>query len=235
MIGRVLLAAVLAGLAAGFVMGLIQHVRLTPMILHAETFEHTAHGHAAAVTEDHSVAEHDHDGTAWKPADGTERTFFTIMTAMLTAAGFALALVGVSFLTNIPITRENGVLWGLCGFLAVAFAPSVGLPPELPGMPAGSLNGRQFWWIFTILCTGSALWIIATRKTAAFLAVAAGLALLPHVIGAPQPANLASAVPAGLAAEFATSSLAANLLMWLAIGGLLPLFLKSADHEAPTQ
>ena len=48
MIGRVLLAAVLAGLAAGLVMGVIQHVRLTPLIVEAEKYEHLAHGHGAA-------------------------------------------------------------------------------------------------------------------------------------------------------------------------------------------
>ena len=39
MIGRVILAVILAGIAAGFLMGVIQHVRLTPMILEAEVYE----------------------------------------------------------------------------------------------------------------------------------------------------------------------------------------------------
>ena len=39
MIGRVLLAALLAGIAAGFIMGVIQHVRITPLILEAEVYE----------------------------------------------------------------------------------------------------------------------------------------------------------------------------------------------------
>ena len=39
MIGRVVLAVLLAGIAAGLVMGAIQHVRLTPLILEAEAFE----------------------------------------------------------------------------------------------------------------------------------------------------------------------------------------------------
>ena len=32
MIGRVILAVLLAGIAAGFIMGAIQHLRLTPLI-----------------------------------------------------------------------------------------------------------------------------------------------------------------------------------------------------------
>ncbi len=39
MIGRVLLAALLAGIAAGLLMGIIQHWRLTPLILEAEVYE----------------------------------------------------------------------------------------------------------------------------------------------------------------------------------------------------
>ena len=39
MIGRVILAALLAGIVAGLIMGAIQHLRLTPFILEAETFE----------------------------------------------------------------------------------------------------------------------------------------------------------------------------------------------------
>jgi predicted cobalt transporter CbtA len=39
MIGRVVLAALLAGIAAGFIMGAIQHVRLTPLIIASRNVE----------------------------------------------------------------------------------------------------------------------------------------------------------------------------------------------------
>lgn len=257
MIRRVLLAAILAGLAAGFVMGVIQHVRLTPLIIHAEQFE-TAGGHdhgaaapemsaqgtqgaeAASVTghshgttEQSTAGEHVHDANAWAPQDGWERTFYTTVTAMVTAAGFALLMTGMSFLAGIPIKRENGLVWGLCGFIAVSLAPAIGLPPELPGMPAAGVVARQGWWLGTILCTGLAIWLVVASKWQWRLAGAALLTLAPHVIGAPRPPHEDSAVPATLAAEFVTSSLGANLVMWLLIGVFLAIALK--PHEEATR
>ena len=74
---------------------------------------------------------------------------------MITGAGFALLLAGVSLLTGLPITPKNGLIWGICGFLAATVAPGAGLAPELPGMPAGDLVLRQVWWVATIIATGA--------------------------------------------------------------------------------
>lgn len=252
-----MLAAILAGLAAGIVMGVIQHVRLTPLIVQAEQYEHaepaaapTAAGDAtdtvapaapaAPAAHDHSTAGHDttgagehvHDPNAWAPQDGLERTFYTTLTAMLTAAGFALLLTGIAFLADIPVTRSNGLLWGLCGFIAVSLAPAIGLPPELPGMPAAGVIARQGWWIGTILCTAGAIWLIAAHSHRLRYLAAAAAAALPHVIGAPQPPDLETAVPANLAAQFVTSSLAANLVMWLLIGLFLSITLSTQEDQA---
>lgn len=262
MIGRVLLAAILAGLAAGFVMGVIQHVRLTPLIQFAEQFESVGAGHdhgaatpaaapdaaaaqptAPAAGHNHgtqggaasgaAAGEHVHDPNAWAPQDGWERTFYTTLTAMLTSAGFALLLVGVSFLAGIPVTRGNALVWGLCGFLAVSFAPAIGLPPELPGMPAAGVTIRQVWWLGTILLTAFAIWTVVARSHWSRYPAAAVLALLPHVMGAPKPPHETTAVPAGLAAEFVTASLGANLVMWLLIGLFLSLVLNPAQEQRP--
>jgi cobalt transporter subunit CbtA len=184
-------------------------------------------GHEAA------TGEHVHDANAWGPQDGLERTFYTTLTAILTAAGFALLLTGISFLAGIPITRNNGLIWGLCGFVSVSLAPAIGLPPELPGMPAAGLVARQAWWIGTIVCTGFAIWLTVARLPWFKYLGAIALALLPHVFGAPHPPDQTTSVPAGLAAEFATASLGANLLMWLLIGLFLSLAL-SAHEEAVT-
>ena len=39
MIGRLVLAALIAGMAAGFIYGGVQHVQTTPLILAAEVYE----------------------------------------------------------------------------------------------------------------------------------------------------------------------------------------------------
>jgi cobalt transporter subunit CbtA len=233
MFGRVLLAAILAGLAAGLVMGVIQHVRLTPLILEAEKYEHVEHGHGATDAEGRPhVESHGHGDQVWSPTDGFERTAFTTLTAMVTGAGFALLLAGISLLARIPITPGNGLIWGLCGFLVVSFSPAIGLPAELPGMPAAGLVVRQGWWIGTIACTGLAIWLVVTQTTWMAHVGAAVLVLVPHIFGAPRPPADETTVPAGLAAEFATSSLGANFVFWILIGLFLALALAKFESDA---
>jgi cobalt transporter subunit CbtA len=221
MIGRLVLAALIAGMAAGFIYGGVQHVQTTPLILAAEAYETaSAHGHAAA------AAAHDHGEEEWAPADGWPRTLSTTLSSVIAGAGFALLLVGISLLTDVPITPQNGLIWGICGFLAVTVAPGAGLSPELPGMPAGDLVLRQVWWLATIIASGIGIFLIATRRELIWLAAAVVLIALPHIIGAPQPLTHETAVPASLAASFAANTIAASAVLWSLIGLFLGLALQ---------
>ncbi len=241
MIGRVLLAALLAGIAAGLFYGAIQHVRLTPLILEAEKYENAGDGHshdhaATATTTDTTAAQSApapaDEEEGWAPADGTERTSFTFLASIVAGAGFAALLAGVSLLSGIRITPRNGVLWGIAGFLAVHLAPAASLPPELPGMPAGDLLLRQVWWVGTIAATGIAIWLF-TQRTEMWAKVAAVvLVALPHIIGAPMPPTHESGVPAVISAAFAANTLAAAALLWIAIGGFLGLTMDRFVKEA---
>lgn len=242
MIGRVVLAVLLAGIAAGLVMGAIQHVRLTPLILEAEAFERAgdpaSHSHAAtpdAGTPTAGEAEsdgHDHDhGEGWAPEDGWQRTLATTVTAAMTGAGFAAMLAAVSLLIGLPITRRNGIMWGLCGFLAVTLAPAVGLPPELPGMAAADLFARQVWWVGTIAATAAGIYLIATQKRLWTLGLAAVLIIAPHVIGAPVAPHGEGMVPAELVARFVANSIAANAIFWCIIGLFLGLVMDRTAKD----
>lgn len=241
MIGRVVLAALLAGIAAGFIMGAIQHLRLTPYLIAAESLESAG---GAAHTHDHAGSEaseagHSHShgedghahGAGWAPADGWQRTLATTLTAIMTGAAFAAVLAGVSLISGIPITRQNGMVWGLCGFLAVTLAPAVGLPPVLPGMAGDDLVARQIWWAGTIAATAAGIFLIATRAEAWAIALAILLVGLPHLIGAPPAVNSDNAVPAGLAASFAANAIAANAIFWLLIGQFLGLALNRTAKD----
>jgi cobalt transporter subunit CbtA len=223
MIGRILLAVILSGIAAGLVMGLIQHVRLTPLILQAETFEHVAHGHGA---EAHSHGEH-----SWSPENGLERTFYTTLSAVITAVGFGLLMIGVAFATKIPFTRNNAWIWGLCGFAVVSFAPAIGLPPELPGMPSADVNSRIFWWLGCVGFTLMGLISIYHGFNGKRAFLSGGLAIaLPHVLFTPpSAAKDATTLPVHLATQFVTSSLAANLVMWLVLSIVLGFALKKFE------
>lgn len=230
MIRNLFTAALVAALCAGLLTAALQHFRVTPIILHAETFEgEGGHSHGEATAEhEHApgTAEHSHDALAtaesepeeWAPQDGFERTFYTSLATVLAAAGFALVIGAVSMIAGIPITFTNGVLWGLAGFLAFSLAPAYGLAPELPGMPAADLGARQVWWIGTALATGAACVLLAKTRAAWAFAVAALLVIAPHVIGAPVAPDEPSAVPAHLATEFAAITLGTSFVFWLVLG-----------------
>jgi cobalt transporter subunit CbtA len=211
MIGRVLLAALLAGIAAGLFMGALQHWKLTPLILAAEKYE----------TAGNDSGAHEHGAEAWAPADGAERTLYTTLTVIVTGAAFAALLAGIALVFGIPLTPRNGAIWGLMGFLAASLAPAAGLPPELPGMPAADLTARQFWWLGTIAATAAGIGLLAVRREVWAVVAAVVLIVAPHLVGAPAAGDHASALPAGLAAQFAAASLAANAAFWIVLGVLL--------------
>jgi cobalt transporter subunit CbtA len=102
--------------------------------------------------------------------------------------------------------------------------PSIGLPPELPGFPAADLFERQMWWLGTVIASAAGLYLVVLRPEV--WAKVAGLVLMlaPHVVGAPQPADITTNVPAILAAEFAVATLATGLFFWVVLGLLLGTF-----------
>lgn len=223
--------AALAGLVAGLVMTGLQTFFTVPLILQAETYENAGggHDHAAAAENhehDHDAAggAHEHDADAWMPADGAERTFFTALANIVTGIGFALLLVAVSEIAGGIATWRAGLVWGFAGFAVFTLAPGLGLPPELPGMPAADLLPRQAWWIATVAATAVGLALIAFR-TAPWLAIL-GVALIvaPHIVGAPQPASHDTAVPADLHHRFVVAATLTNLVFWLVLGAAVAVF-----------
>ena len=234
MITRLLLAALGAGLLAGLLLTPIQYARIVPLILHAETYEEggVAHEHAAArgfvgsaqatsqgkmpILLAHATAE---SGSEDAPPPLLEsRLFGTLLANLVTGAGFALILSAACLVLGRPITAANGLLWGALGFGIVSLAPALGLAPELPAMPAGDLADRQLWWIATVALSGLGAGLLILSKKPAFKAFGILALALPHLYGAPQPADLSSPVPPTLAAEFAVASLATSLVFWLILG-----------------
>jgi cobalt transporter subunit CbtA len=149
---------------------------------------------------------------------GMSRFSGTLMANLVAGAGFGLLLAGVSILIGRPVTLSNGALWGAFGWLAVHLLPAIGLPPELPGFPAAELGDRQVWWVATILLSSAGLYLVVLRPEIAAKIIGLVLMGAPHVYGAPQPADIASAVPAVLGAEFAVAALATTLAFWIVLG-----------------
>ena len=86
--------------------------------------------------------------------------FFTTLANVVTAIGFALLLVVASELAGGIADWRQGMFWGLAAFAVVIIAPGLGLPPELPGMPAAEISARQTWWIGTAIATAAGLALI---------------------------------------------------------------------------
>lgn len=236
MITRYLLAALGAGLLAGLLLTPIQYARIVPLILHAEAYEDggAAHDHAATpgfvgtaqaatfesapVLLAHSAASGEAHEEGAQPALVESRLLGTVLANLVTGTGFALILAAVSLVAGRPITAANGLLWGALGFGVVSLAPSLGLAPELPAMPAGELADRQLWWIATVALSALGAGLMILGRKPAFKALGVLALALPHLHGAPQPLDLASPVPPTLAAEFAVASLATSAAFWLILG-----------------
>lgn len=226
---NVVFVAALAGLLAGIVMTAMQTYATVPLILKAETFEgagdgHHHHGPAdAEATAPHShdagTPVHEHDEEAWAPADGFERFAYTALANVVTAVGFALVLVAVSeFFGGIAGWRQ-GVFWGFAGFAVFTLAPGLGLPPELPAMPAADLGDRQVWWTATVIATAAGLGLIAFRSGLVWSLAGVALIVAPHIVGAPQPVSHDSPVPADLHHQFVVAATVTNLIFWVVLGG----------------
>ena len=114
---------------------------------------------------------------------------------IVSGIGFALILVAVSEFAGGIGSWRQGLFWGLAGFAVFTLAPGLGLPPELPAMPAADLFPRQVWWTATAVATAAGLALIAFRRSPLFAIVGVALIVAPHIVGAPQPAELRDADP----------------------------------------
>ncbi|WP_274424625.1 CbtA family protein [Chelativorans sp. YIM 93263] len=214
--------AAIAGLFAGIAMTGLQTFFTVPLILEAETYEagaNAAHGHAHEHGhEDAAASGHHHNEDAWAPADGAERTIYTALANVVTGVGFGLLLVAVSELAGGISSWRQGLVWGFAGFAVFTLAPGLGLPPELPGMPAADLLARQTWWIATVCATAGGLALIAFGRQPLLAVLGVALIIAPHFVGAPQPATHDTAVPAELHHSFVVAVTLTNLVFWVLLG-----------------
>jgi cobalt transporter subunit CbtA len=242
---RIVLSALLVGALSGLLLSAVQRWQIIPIIDSAERFEKVrtpeqtgpaaqagqAHDHAA-----HESAGHVHPAGAWGPAEGAERIGYTVLSNVLTAAGFALLMLAAmstslrraALAKRTAVTQLDwrcGLLWGLAGYAVFFVAPALGLPPEIPGAAAAPLEARQLWWVLTVVCTAAGLAGAAFGKTH-WRWAALGLLAVPHLVGVPHPATspfadhppAAAAELVELARQFVWATAFANALLWLALG-----------------
>jgi cobalt transporter subunit CbtA len=219
----IVLSAIVVGFVSGAAITVVQFFSTVPLILKGELYERgtpeaAAKPHSSA--HEHSAGSEEPGAAAWEPKEGLERNAFTAAANILTAIGFALLLAGIYALRGHPVQWHEGLLWGLGGFVVFTVAPGLGLPPELPGIPAAPLAARQLWWIVTAAATAAGLYLIFFRRAA--WAAVFGLCLIvsPHLFGAPQLSETHSAVPAALSHQFVVAVTLTSLLFWVLLGTL---------------
>lgn len=226
----IVFSAALAGLIVGVAVTIAQQFGTVPLILQAEVYEKAAEAAepVAAPAHEHEpgTAAHAHDAEAWEPSDGIERNSFTALFNIIDWIGFGLILNAVFVLFRRPADVREGLLWGLAGFTAVVLAPSLGLPPELPGIPAAELTPRQIWWLGTVAATAAGLGLIAFVRSPWAATGAVVLIALPHLIGAPQLEHVETNVPEVLSHRFTVAVTLTTLLSWALLGALTAFFYR---------
>lgn len=239
MLRRIVLAALVAGSVAGTAAAALQQLKAVPLIRQAEVYEtaaalehrqHAGHLGGAALAAGAVVEE------VWEPTPGLERVVLTILADVIAGVGFGLMLTGGFALYGVAggqVDARSGILWGLGGLAVFSLAPALGLPPELPGAASAALADRQIWWVATAFATAAGLSLTIFGKRLWMRGLGIVLLILPHLIGAPHPAEEASSVPAALAAEFVVASIATAAAFWLILGGVGGWLYRRLDGPFP--
>jgi cobalt transporter subunit CbtA len=221
---HIVLSALLVGVLSGSLLTAVQFWQVIPIILSAERFE----GEPAAAAQER--ADKEQAASPWAPADGIERTGYTLLTNVLTAFGFALVVltaIVASRKTNTAakLNWRHGLLWGATGYAVFFLVPALGLPPEIPGAIAAPLEDRQLWWLFAVVCTAAGLGGALFGKNP-WRWAALGLLVVPFLVGIPHSptAMFAGQPPAAaaqleeLARQFIAATAIATAVLWLALG-----------------
>ena len=216
-----------SGLLAGFVVALLatllQFAFLERNILLAERYEAGELQHFGGAGLDHEATEPAADDHTTAPAPFWQRQAKTLLTMSITYCGYGLVLVaGIALARHCGKTvgRAEALLWGLAGFAAFSLAPAMGLEPALPGVEGADLAFRQVWWLFCAGATMAGLALLAYGNGLVPRLAAVVLLFIPHIIGAPHPAEFSGIVPPELASQHAARSLGAGLVAWVTLGGL---------------
>ncbi len=224
---RLVYAALCAGLLSGIVAAGAHQIGTVPLILEAETYEEAAQPRTAQTHAHPLAAGHENSANGGVPETAIERALYTLAADLLTAIGFALLLAAGFTLRGGTVTWREGLFWGLAGFATFTVAPGLGLPPEIPGAAVAPLVERQLWWLATAASTGCALALFAFTRRPRYAILAAILIVLPHLYGAPQPAEHAvAAAPDALAHRFAVAATLVSFLFWAALGASTGYFYR---------
>ncbi len=220
------LSAFVIAIIAGIIFSAYLAFFITPLIVSSEVYE--------------VVEPVGNQIEAWAPEDGLERSSWSFIANFLVCFAYALILLSAMSMKS-SVNSVKGLFWGGAAYLSIFVAPALGLPPEIPGMEAAHLEGRQSWWLFTVALTAMGIWLIVFQENKIKVL---GLILLfiPHIIGAPQPEihGFANTNPQAVEEltrlwhDFIVQTSLANALLWIIIGGLSGYFTQKFIYSIDT-
>lgn len=220
----------LSGAVAAVLAALLHLIFLQPILLRAEDYESGVRAHSIVAADDHHGSVGDEIAEA-VPNDKAVPTRFdtpfdlvrdsqTVGFFLLTYVGFGMLLavaVDLARLRGYSVAPGHFVVWGAAGFAAFALVPSFGLPPEPPGLAAGTLVLRQAWWIASAAITVATLAAIAFAQAKLLWGAVGALSLSALMFMVPEPGVLTGTVPPELSGIFAARAMGVAAAAWLVL------------------
>ena len=228
MFKNIFVSAVVCGAIAGVLATVMQMLLVTPLLMEAELFETGQSMHFITNGSPESPIKH---VDIW---EDPYRHLMTLCFNLVTFTGFGFILVAaMAFFQKrgFTLSKAEGIVAGVSGFIVFQLAPSVGLPPELPGTIGVTVGLKQTWWIITILSTTVGILLLFLDKHKVVSGVGIIFVTIPHLIGHPKLETYFGVAPPELAAEFASRALAVSLIAWIILGVISSQFWKYLEKD----
>ena len=223
MFKNIFVSAVVCGAIAGVLATVMQMLLVTPLLMEAELFETGQSMHFITDGSPESPIKH---VDIW---EDPYRHLMTLCFNLVTFTGFGFILVAaMAFFQKrgFTLSKAEGIVAGVSGFIVFQLAPSVGLPPELPGTIGVTVGLKQTWWIITMLSTTVGILLLFLDKHKVVSGAGIVFITIPHLIGHPKLETYFGVAPPELAAEFASRALAVSLIAWIILGVISSQFWK---------
>ena len=228
MFKNIFVSAVVCGAIAGLLATAMQMLLVTPLLMEAELFETGQSTHFIIDGSPESPMKH---VNIW---EDPYRHLMTLFFNLVTFTGFGFILIAAMALfqkRGFSLSKAEGIVAGVSGFIVFQLAPSVGLPPELPGTISVAVGLKQAWWIITILSTTVGILLLFLGKYKVVSGAGIIFIIIPHLIGHPKLETYFGVAPPELAAEFASRALAVSLIAWIILGVISSQFWKYLEKD----
>ncbi|BCE00792.1 CbtA family protein [Marinicellulosiphila megalodicopiae] len=244
-----LIAALLCALVSSVVLSSVQTLWVTELIFEAEVFENQPSeiDHHDLADDHHSVSSDHHAGQTTQSSHHdhgesnvvSSRFLNTVLVNFILSFGLSVVFINALILKK-GIKPIQIALFGVIGFCAIYFVPTLGLPAEIPGMQAVDIQKRQIWWLSAVIATliGGYILMFSHWK---FKILGAVVLCVPFIIGAPhlEIEQFAShsienqAMLESILTQFEIRSFVINAVYWAVITAslifLYPKFIKQLN------